>query len=150
MGYMSCSQLLTLLQRRLFRSDKIIEAVDAWQIEGKAYVVHPHHLSNQELQEWLSQDDHFYVDMCSESARPYSLDDLEALPPHGFKPCKTCHQARLESLHSDQDLHLTHQPLNGLELFAGAGGLSTGFDYSGFIQTKWAVEMDANAALSYM
>ncbi|KAI0039551.1 S-adenosyl-L-methionine-dependent methyltransferase [Auriscalpium vulgare] len=39
--------------------------------------------------------------------------------------------------------------MRGLELFSGAGGLSTGFELSGYIDTKWAVEFSPSCCLSY-
>lgn len=140
---------LKLLQRRSFKSDQIMEEVDPWRIEGKAFAVHPQALSSQQLEEWLSYNDHFYVDQCCNSSRPSCIEDLNPLSHRGSTSSKPCYQARQQLLQENKRLLLSHQPLNGLELFAGAGGLSAGFDQSGNIETKWAVEMDANAALSY-
>ena len=33
--------------------------------------------------------------------------------------------------------------------FPGAGGLSTGLELSGFVQTKWAIELSSSAAKTF-
>ncbi|PVG01704.1 S-adenosyl-L-methionine-dependent methyltransferase [Serendipita vermifera] len=43
----------------------------------------------------------------------------------------------------------TIYPLNGLDLFSGAGGLSMGFEKQGLINTKWAVEYDESAVMTF-
>lgn len=40
-------------------------------------------------------------------------------------------------------------PLRTMDLFAGCGGLSLGFDQSGVSQTRWAVEKDKSSAHSF-
>jgi DNA (cytosine-5)-methyltransferase 1 len=77
------------------------------------------------------------------------MDELEKLPLRSLKPCKECSQARAEEMKKHKTIHQSRKPLRGLELFAGAGGLSTGFDQSGFVKTVWAVEMEPSAVLSY-
>lgn len=41
------------------------------------------------------------------------------------------------------------KPLNGLDIFAGCGGLSRGLEDSGLITTKWAIECDDKAAVAF-
>lgn len=136
-------------QRRLFRSDTFDDEVDVRSIEGKAYIVHRNSLSSAELDEWTSYDDHFYVDCKAESSKPRSSDDFETLSQRSFKHCTECVDARWNYMREQKRLMETHKPLRGLELFAGAGGLSTGFDESGFVKTLWAVELGASASLTY-
>jgi site-specific DNA-cytosine methylase len=40
-------------------------------------------------------------------------------------------------------------PLHGLDLFSGAGGLSMGFEQHGIVKTKWAVEYDESATMTF-
>lgn len=140
-------------KRRLYQSEETCDGIDAWRIEGKAYVEHPKRFTPDQLEEWLSHDDHFYVDVWTESYHRYDLkvEDFRPLAPHRFKPCKECKTQRLERIKEDRRLLHTNKSMRarGLELFAGAGGLSSGLDQSGFVQTKWAVEMDSSAVLSY-
>lgn len=106
-------------------------------------------MTANELEEWLAQSsDHFYVDKMTETAKP-PLEALSRLPRRSFKTCKECYEERVEKMKEQRRLHKSRKPLRGLELFAGAGGLSTGFDQSGFVKTEWAVEMEPSAVLSY-
>jgi len=45
--------------------------------------------------------------------------------------------------------HKKIKPLNGLDIFAGCGGLSKGFEDSGLAKTKWAVESDEMASEAF-
>ncbi|PSR77616.1 hypothetical protein PHLCEN_2v7806 [Hermanssonia centrifuga] len=136
-------------QRRLFRTGKVYENENVSAIEGKLYVVHSASLSERKLEKWVSHDDHFYVDLQSKSSRPKQVDFLEDLPLKTFKRCEECYGARRELLEIQKTLEAQHEPLRGLELFSGAGGLSAGLDQSGFVKTKWAVEWTTSAAMSY-
>jgi DNA (cytosine-5)-methyltransferase 1 len=138
-----------VVQRRLFRSDKYLDDEDVRYIDGKAFVVHRGSLMPEELDEWASHDDHFFVDCKAESDHPKSSEMFEWLSLGSFKTCPECIERRKEELEERQRLMEAHEPLRGLELFAGAGGLSTGIDMSGFFRTLYAVEMSGSASLTY-
>lgn len=140
---------LRLLQRRLFRSDEYLEKMDVRWIDGKPFVMHGSSLTSEDLDEWASHDDHFYVDCHAESSRPRSSEEFERLSRKSFKTCSECIEKRREELEQRKRAMEAHEPLRGLELFAGAGGLSTGMDMSGFFKTKFAVEMSGSACLTY-
>ena len=133
----------------MYLTEERLYDVQSWLIEGKVFVVHKSSLSEKGLEAWLAQSfDHLYVDMQAEQMKP-PLEDLMSLPPRSFKQCKQCYEERTKEMGERQKLHHSRKPLRGLELFAGAGGLSTGFDQSGFVKTEWAVEMEPSAVLSY-
>jgi len=89
------------------------------------------------------------------------------MDPEDFECCVACTEDRLKSLRVAEELMRRHEPLRGLELFsgmfirpgittlyvtycsAGAGGLGTGMDMSGFVETKYAVEFSPGAASTY-
>lgn len=100
-------------------------------------------------QSWSEFDDHFVVGHYSSVREPQSLNKLEVIPPEKVSVCTLCHLGHISALKEQGELLHRHGPLRGLELFAGAGGLSTGLEASGFVQTKWAVEFSPSAALSY-
>ncbi|KAK0196767.1 S-adenosyl-L-methionine-dependent methyltransferase [Armillaria mellea] len=54
-----------------------------------------------------------------------------------------------QELRDARRLRDRNSPLRGLELFSGAGGLGTGMMFSGFVETKWAVEFSPSAAQTY-
>jgi hypothetical protein len=43
----------------------------------------------------------------------------------------------------------SHITVSSICSLAGAGGLGTGLDQSGFVETRWAVEFSPSAALTY-
>ena len=132
-------------------------------IEGKAFVACPSSALEQER--WIQEDDHFYCDLKSKSSQPQSLHELRKLAPHAIPQCHSCYaRSSLATLQKEEILKGSHK-LRGLDLFAGklyilvivtllsftlgAGGLSTGFHLSGYVETKWAVEFSPSAAKTF-
>jgi hypothetical protein len=104
-------------------------------------------MPENECAAWCSLPDHYVV--C----------DLDLKHSPGF-------QTHLDSLIAEKRLLQFHEPLRGLELFAGklilqitcnmifrrkigAGGFGTGLAQSGYIKTLWAIEWDEPAATTY-
>ncbi|KAI0373036.1 S-adenosyl-L-methionine-dependent methyltransferase [Pilatotrama ljubarskyi] len=131
--------------RRLFQSE-VYTSVKPACISGKAYVACPP--SAREVEDFVKQDNHFYCDLQAESLSVQSLDDLERLSG-GISQCDLCCTAVMEAALESDRLVWTHGRLRGLELFAGAGGLSTGLEMSGCVHTQWAVEFSPSAARTY-
>ena len=148
----------------MFESSNIIK-VDADRIDGKCYV---QYLTDADsIDEWVRHDDHYFVNQKGDSVSTTSTEDLELLASEDFKSCLACYENRLEQLENSSKLLERHGPLRGLELYsglifnyfmktsvltcnlAGAGGLGTGLDQSGFVETRWAIEFSPSAALTY-
>ncbi|KAI0723866.1 S-adenosyl-L-methionine-dependent methyltransferase [Cerioporus squamosus] len=129
--------------RRLVQTDVMMN-IKSHCIEGKAFVASL--ASARAKEDWVQRDDHFYCDLFQPSSVYPSLEPLasDALPQ-----CTTCNAAELDSHMAEESLMATHHRLRGLELFAGAGGLSTGLEMSGFVKTKWAVEFSPSAARTF-
>lgn len=123
--------------------------MDVRYIEGKVFVVHRDEMTPEELDDWCSYDDHFYVDCKVSTDKPRSSDLFEKLSKKSFKNCLDCVEHRRKELEERERLMESHEPLRGIELFAGAGGLSTGIEMSGFFKTRFAVEMCGSAVLTY-
>ncbi|KAI0362522.1 S-adenosyl-L-methionine-dependent methyltransferase [Trametes cingulata] len=132
--------------RRLYRT-KVSTKVQLSCVSGKAFVACPP--SPREVEVFIQQDDHFYCDLQADTLSVKSLDDLDRLSEPSISQCEVCCTAAAEAALDRERLLQTSSPLKGLELFAGAGGLSTGLEMSGCIQTQWAVELDPSAARSY-
>ncbi|KAL4244914.1 Cytosine-specific methyltransferase [Abortiporus biennis] len=98
---------------------------------------------------WTSFTDHFYVDLFSISTDIQSVEELEELKAEDLPVCIKCTVSHLKVLQDEKRLLHQHKPLQALELFSGAGGLSAGIDSVGFVETKWAVEYAADAAEAY-
>ncbi|KAG2133739.1 S-adenosyl-L-methionine-dependent methyltransferase [Suillus clintonianus] len=133
-------------ERRLFRSQSR-EKTRPDNVRGQCFVIHE--TDNTAIDAWVTHDDHFYVNECADSLDIHSLDDLQPWSGNHFWHCVECHE--------EHQAHLTRRaqqlkrfgPLRGLELFAGAGGLGTGLDMSGFVETRYAVEFSPGAAKTY-
>ncbi|KAI8989795.1 S-adenosyl-L-methionine-dependent methyltransferase [Trametes punicea] len=133
--------------RRLFQMS-VITKVPLKNITGKLYVANL--FSAWEKEAFVQRDDHFYCDLQSKSSRPHSLDDLEVLQPGSAQmQCGLCMSSETDAELENERLLKKFGPLRALELFAGAGGLSTGLEMSGFVQTKWAVEFSSSAARTF-
>ena len=63
--------------------------------------------------------------------------------------CKQCLRLECNTLDSQHQDITDHAKLRGLELFAGAGGLSAGLEQADFVQTQWAIEWSPSAACTY-
>ncbi|KAI9446182.1 S-adenosyl-L-methionine-dependent methyltransferase [Lactarius indigo] len=106
----------------------------------------------QDLDLWLGHEDHFYVQDCSVNPPFIRVEDCNKLrvmdlASHSY--CLECYEEHMESI-SEQKLFVqSHQPLQALELFSGAGGLSIGLEDSGFVETKWAIEYAPSAARTF-
>ena len=131
-------------------------------VEGKAFVACP--ASARAVEAWVQKDDHFYCDIYGDTLTS-ALEDLQSLS-WTLVQCNQCHAASLDASLKEETLLGAHQKLRGLELFAGAkstmlnaqldltvitgaGGLSTGLELSGFVETRWAVEFSPSAAKTF-
>ncbi|RPD66509.1 S-adenosyl-L-methionine-dependent methyltransferase, partial [Lentinus tigrinus ALCF2SS1-7] len=137
------SALLPQDNRRLVQTD-VFSSVKPDFVEGKAYVACL--ASARAREDWVQRDDHFYCDLFQLSGDCHTLGPLL---PSALPLCQSCHAEALDGHLVEESLRATHHRLRGLELFAGAGGLSTGLEMSGFIETKWAVEFSPSAAKTF-
>ncbi|CAG9466599.1 unnamed protein product [Pedinophyceae sp. YPF-701] len=71
----------------------------------------------------------------------HDLTEVPELPPVEFIDAKEC-------LVRPEDVPAA-QRLKTLDIFAGCGGLSAGFDASGATETKWAIEYERSAAKAF-
>lgn len=130
-------------EQRLVKTDKVLE-LKSPQVAGHCYVVHPDALElDVTLDDWLTYDDHFFVMEVLDS------DQRVNMPVEDFQTCGACYQDQLVSMQQHKALLARNQPLQALELFSGAGGLSVGLHSTPYIQTRWAVELSQTPALTY-
>lgn len=145
----------------------IIQDAKPSQIEGKVFVTT---ISDVKIRnKWVAHSDHYYVDRWVKK----TTSKLEGVSPEplgdkNIDQCIQCMKARDEDVLQRRRLLDQSGPLLGLELFAGvllysfecinissdhyctgAGGLSTGLELTGFVKTKWAVELSPSAAQTF-
>ncbi|KAG1743398.1 S-adenosyl-L-methionine-dependent methyltransferase [Suillus lakei] len=133
-------------ERRLFRS-RNQEKTRPDDIRGQCFVIHE--TDDTVIDAWVAHDDHYYVNQCADSLDVRALDDLNPWSGSIFRHCVQCHEEHKVNLARRAQQLQRFGPLRGLELFAGAGGLGTGLDMSGFVETRYAVEFSPGAARTY-
>ncbi|KAG2063855.1 S-adenosyl-L-methionine-dependent methyltransferase [Suillus decipiens] len=132
--------------RRLFHSQSQ-EKKTPDDIRGQCFVIHE--TDDTAIDAWVAHDDHYYVNECADSLDVRALDDLNPWSGNEFRHCVQCHEEHKAHLARRARQLQRFGPLRGLELFAGAGGLGTGLDMSGFVETRYAVEFSPGAAKTY-
>ncbi|EJD02256.1 S-adenosyl-L-methionine-dependent methyltransferase, partial [Fomitiporia mediterranea MF3/22] len=115
-----------LLQRSLLSTGKV-KKMSADCLDGHCFILRISDIDD--IDAWLEGPDNFVIDQ----KRP-------------LEQCQKCLIAR--ELFSESEDSVKELPLRAMDLFSGAGGLTTGMDQSGFIKTCWAVERCPAAAQS--
>ncbi|KAF8495303.1 hypothetical protein JB92DRAFT_2993870 [Gautieria morchelliformis] len=129
-------------EARLFLTEEV-KAFSLSLIEGKCFVGSKDLVTSQDL------DDHFYVDRWASSLGVRSLQDLSPIEHSKLAVCKSCFRAAKQEQENARAYKTCNAPLKTMELFAGAGGLSTGLEQSKYVQTLWAVEILPGAAATF-
>lgn len=111
-------------------------------LEGKCTVKHRSEI--QDLESYKEQKDCFfylqgYVD--TEVALPMSSKAL--------KHCSICIERKEQQEKRKAQAILQTKKLVALDIFSGCGGLSSGLKQSGIVDTKYAIEFNPSAALTY-
>ncbi|EIW74107.1 S-adenosyl-L-methionine-dependent methyltransferase [Coniophora puteana RWD-64-598 SS2] len=118
--------------------------------EGRAYVIYNDNPDAKDVTDWIRDEDHFYVHQFSDSSL-VSEDSLETLSKSIFTKtvCGECYDRHLDELRCKADYLKRSGCLQGLELFCGAGGLGTGLEMSGFVDTKWAADISPSSTKTF-
>ncbi|KAF8261693.1 S-adenosyl-L-methionine-dependent methyltransferase [Lactarius quietus] len=146
---LSANIIKTKDEKRLYFTLKT-ESIPMENIVSKCFVQHP--LAIQDLDSWLCHEDHFYVQDYSDNPPFLGIKDSNELrvmdlPSHSY--CMECYNKHMESISEQRLFVQSHHPIQALELFSGAGGLSIGLEDTGFVKTKWAVECAPSAARTF-
>ncbi|KAF9013919.1 S-adenosyl-L-methionine-dependent methyltransferase [Cyathus striatus] len=137
--YVSKYSGFTRDERRLVVGNSI-RTITPNQLDGICFVQCIH--DDEEIERWVHEDYHFYT-------KHMLNEDGELDKCKNFDYCLLCYNQEAERIKHEEILKLRHRPLRGLELFSGAGGLGTGMNMSGFVETKYAVEFSEAAASTY-
>ncbi|KAJ3515085.1 hypothetical protein NLJ89_g1982 [Agrocybe chaxingu] len=138
-GLDNASFLICDERHLFFTNDEIV--VSAHQLDGKCHVSFMTEKNN--IQRWIKHDDHYYVNQEGDE------EHLTPMNEEDVKHCKICRNEDRERRMIIKKFGQTNSKLVGMELFSGAGGLGAGMDLSGFVETKYAVELWPSAAKTY-
>lgn len=92
----------------------MIETIPAEHIAGKCYIQHLSAIGN--LEAWLHQKNHFYVQDNFNRPLPESLQMLDS-SIHSY--CEQCYKEHTKTLERKDILCEQNKPLQALELFSG-------------------------------
>jgi BAH domain/C-5 cytosine-specific DNA methylase len=137
-------------ERRLYKSVKT-KRIWADQIDGKCHVRHRQHIDD--LDKYKDDKDCFWV----ADEVPPDMDprgeirqrDLMPLSPKELKYSAFNDNHLAVERKRVEDFQRKGGKLRGLDIFAGAGGLSKGLSLSGSVDTRWAIERDQAACQTY-
>ncbi|KAI9490147.1 S-adenosyl-L-methionine-dependent methyltransferase [Zychaea mexicana] len=108
--------------------DKTI-SVDFDELEGTCNVVAKSTVSD--VIEFKKDPNNFYVDKLNN------------------EQCSKCQQAKQETQQQDKEFSKTGKKLVALDIFGGCGGLTCGMDMTGVVDTRYAVEFNSSAVVSF-
>jgi BAH domain/C-5 cytosine-specific DNA methylase len=120
----------------------------ALYLEGRCTVRHRDHISNFDT--FKDREDTFHVtyELSSDVGRSPSRSDLIKMDVCRFDYSESAH-ADLRTEMRLQSFCKGAKKLRGMDIFAGAGGLSIGLDKAGAVETKWAIEFSSAAARAF-
>ncbi|KAJ3185000.1 hypothetical protein HDU87_002566 [Geranomyces variabilis] len=129
--------------RRLFMTD-FFGSLHIQRLEGLCWIEHVDDIAD--LNRYREGDDQFYF---SEKIGRSML--ASTVTPAARNVIVARQDRREERAHAqaDYDALMAQPKLVALDIFAGAGGLTCGFDSTGFIETKHAVEFASSAGLTF-
>ncbi|KAI8593056.1 hypothetical protein BDZ88DRAFT_183954 [Geranomyces variabilis] len=129
--------------RRLFMTD-LYGSLHPYRLEGLCWIEHADDI--EDLSRYREGDDQFYF---SEKIGRSML--ASTVTPVGRNAIVAREDRRKERAvaQADYDALMARPKLVALDIFAGAGGLTCGFDSTGFIETKHAIEFASSAGLTF-
>ncbi|KAF9265676.1 S-adenosyl-L-methionine-dependent methyltransferase [Marasmius fiardii PR-910] len=127
-------------EKRLVSTQRKME-IDFRSIDSKCFV---RPLTQAKvIKQWTQNIDHWFFNEEETDNGVIPISTREA------QVCNDCLESRLEELKHFQDTLERRGKLRGLELFSGGGGMGTGMNYSGIVDTQWAVEFSPASAKTY-
>ncbi|KAF7299587.1 DNA (cytosine-5)-methyltransferase [Mycena chlorophos] len=137
-------------ERRLVRS-RHSNIVSEHELDGKFFVKFIREDNSPEIAAWIQpggSPNRFYTSV-RERRRIHGEDnewEAEQMDEDDFDCCELCLERHLV----DSDFcDPQHPPLAALDLFAGAGGLSTGMEQTGIVKSRWAIEHSTCAVQTF-
>lgn len=128
-------------ERRLFRTDERLW-ISPTSLQGKCWIANYDEIDSEHGLET------FYVDRWAPTRICSGVSELRSLKEK-IQRCALCLDETRRTRDERRTYKRDHVPLRMMELFAGAGGLSTGLEQSGFTKSYWAVELSPSAAATF-
>jgi hypothetical protein len=134
--------------RRLYKACQT-KTIWADQIDGKCYVHHRQDIEN--LGRYKDQPDRFWADLqVDEMVDPQGvIRPRDLVPLNALEYSKITEKKLKAELKQIEAFRKNGRKLQGMDIFAGLGGLSKGMHMSGAVETLWAIERDTLACLIY-
>ena len=97
--------------------------ISAEDITGKCYIQHLSAIGN--LEAWIHQKDHFYVqDNLNRPVLSESDDELQTLASSTHSYCKECYKEHIKTLKKRNTLFKQNRAFQVLEIFSGLFSIS--------------------------
>ncbi|KAJ9073953.1 hypothetical protein DSO57_1011171 [Entomophthora muscae] len=123
--------------------------LDVNRLEGVCYVKHRDTI--EDLDQYRRQLDCFYITSTELEDNHVDEHSKKVVPllKEEHMICEPREKEHLEEMKRSEYTLANHKPLNALDIFSGCGGLSLGMKRSGLVQTKYSVEFNCGAAITY-
>ncbi|KAH0545257.1 hypothetical protein FGG08_000711 [Glutinoglossum americanum] len=136
--------------RRLYFTNKSV-LVPVYRLEGKCIVKHIDDIDD--LNAFKDLDDTFYVadklSLRASNREEHLTSEVERLD-HAEVSFSDATASEFNEAQERLDTFMSEgRKLRGMDIFAGAGGLSIGLDRAGAVKTEWAIEFSSAAALAF-
>ncbi|CAG8825437.1 26379_t:CDS:2, partial [Gigaspora margarita] len=135
-------------RRLFFTRETIKECAD--RLEGVCWVDHKNNISD--LDAYKDENDTYYVDLIA-SKRSSKLEETCLFDVNDISKCQICEERRRKyqslSIEFYDYIKMNNQKLRAMDIFSGCGGITVGMDQTGVIDTKWAIEFDSSAAMTF-
>jgi DNA (cytosine-5)-methyltransferase 1 len=134
--------------RRLYVTQETRVILPA-NIEGICRVEHKDDIADLDF--FKDQADYFYVDQITR--KELDCENMRPLGTNEHKVCKAC-TAKFKRQLGDicafvQHIQASNQKLRAMDIFSGCGGITVGMDQTGVVDTRWAIEFDSSAAMTF-
>jgi DNA-cytosine methyltransferase len=135
--------------RHLFFTPERIQILDE-QVIGKCSVRHVEHI--KDLANYKSFEDTFYISKQISNkyqnigSSPYKKFQLIDLQAHEIEIAEDSEVELASEMSRIENFLKNGKKLRGMDVFAGAGGLTVGLDMSQSVKTEWAIEINASAS----
>lgn len=132
-------------RRLIFTKEEV--QIPATEIEGKCFVLHKGYI--RDLNIWKNQEDTFWYDSGTDMESGITMEALRNINKEDIRIYKESILEKEKRVNLLGDFERHGEKLRGMDIFAGAGGLTIGLDKGGAVKTRWAIEFATSPAMSF-